>query len=185
MLETDEELARLQGVLDASFAAAGAHLRGIYADARMSAADLARRMSGMCLLTLATVAADGRPIAGAVDGYLLHGDLWFGSAETAVRTRHLRRNPAVSATWLPDPYTQFTVHGDIEIVPFDDDRVAPLRQAMADHYVPTEGTEWLGFLDALQRDRSPAFRISPRKAFGYYRPPTADPSPADQGTGGR
>ena len=46
-------------------AGAGEHLRGIITgERRLSAAELAGRLQGMRLLTVATVTADGRPHAG-------------------------------------------------------------------------------------------------------------------------
>jgi hypothetical protein len=169
MFETEAEIAALQALLDRSMARAGPHLRSIFEGARMPAHDLVAKMTGMRLLTVATVSRDGRPFAGAVDGYLLHGELWFSSGPDAVRTRQLRRNPAVSATWLPDESTQLTVHGEVEIVPFGDARTAELRQAMLDHYVPIAGPEWAGFVDELERDGAVAFRIVASRAFGYHR----------------
>ncbi|GAA4159524.1 hypothetical protein GCM10022286_14080 [Gryllotalpicola daejeonensis] len=170
MLETPDEVAALQTLLDRSIASAGPHLREIFTDdVLMSASEVIERMPGMQLLTVATVSRDGRPIAGAVDGYLLHGELWFSSGAKAVRTAQLRRNPAVSATWLPDETTQLIVHGEVEIMPFGDARAAPMRQAMIDHYVPIEGPEWARFIDELVDDGSVAFRIAARKAFAYHR----------------
>jgi hypothetical protein len=170
MLETSAELAALQALLDRSIASAGPHLRGIFTeDVRMSAADIAMRMPGMQLLTIATVSAAGLPVAGAVDGYLLHGELWFSSGGDGVRTRHLRRRPAVSATWLPDESTQLIVHGEVELIPFGDERAAELRQAMLDHYVPREGAEWAEFIPQLIDEGAVAFRLRARRAFGYHR----------------
>ncbi|GAA4176680.1 pyridoxamine 5'-phosphate oxidase family protein [Gryllotalpicola koreensis] len=174
MWETPDEVAALQSLLDRSIAAAGPHLREIFTlDVLLPAAEIVRRMPGMQLLTVATVSRDGRPITGAVDGYLLHGELWFSSGARAVRTTHLRRNPAVSATWLPDESTQLIVHGDVEILPFGDARVAELRQAMINHYVPIEGPEWARFMDELQDDGAVAFRIAAQKAFAYFREPSS------------
>src|SRR3979490_2497978 len=66
MLETAEELGNLQQLLDRSMAGAGEHLRGIITgERRLSAAQLAGRLQGMRLLTVATVTPDGRPLAGA------------------------------------------------------------------------------------------------------------------------
>ncbi|HEX5299677.1 MAG TPA: pyridoxamine 5'-phosphate oxidase family protein, partial [Streptosporangiaceae bacterium] len=80
MLETPEELDELQQLLDRSAAGAGSHLRGIITDERrLSAAQLTGRLTGMRLLVAATVTADGRPLAGPVDGYFLHGTFWFSS----------------------------------------------------------------------------------------------------------
>jgi hypothetical protein len=54
VLETPEELARLQELLDRSAAAAGPHMRGIITpDRRLTAAQLCERLRGLCLLTLA------------------------------------------------------------------------------------------------------------------------------------
>ena len=90
MLETPEELDDLQRLLDRSAAGAGDHLRGIITDERrLSAVQLAGRLTGMRLLVAATVTADGRPLAGPVDGYFLHGTFWFSSGRNSVRMRHL------------------------------------------------------------------------------------------------
>src|ERR1700761_780858 len=102
MLETPEELGNLQRLLDNSMAGAGEHLRGIITgERRLSAADLAGRLEGMRLLTVATVTADGRPLAGPGGGYFLAGTVWFSSRRNSVRMRPRAAGPAVSATHLP------------------------------------------------------------------------------------
>ena len=69
MLETPEEMDRLQQLLDDSAGRAGAHLREIITDERrLSAVQLCHVLTGMRLLVVATVTADGRPLTGAVDG---------------------------------------------------------------------------------------------------------------------
>ena len=116
MLETPTNSPRLQALLDASMAAAGPHLRDII-DGRAPAERRRGRPSvsqGMRLLVLATVTADGRPLAGPVDGYFLHGTFWFSSGRDAVRMRHLAARPAVSATHLPGEELAVTVHGRAE-----------------------------------------------------------------------
>jgi general stress protein 26 len=165
MLETPEELGNLQRLLDSSMAGAGEHLRGIITgERRLSAADLAGRLEGMRLLTVATVTADGRPLAGPVDGYFLHGTFWFSSGRNSVRMRHLAARPAVSATHLPGEELAVTVHGRAELVELRDPAAAELRQAMLDWYVPRQGPEfesWLNALDAV------AARIEPAKMFTF------------------
>jgi general stress protein 26 len=165
MLETPEELGNLQRLLDRSMAGAGEHLRGIITgERRLSAADLAGRLPGMRLLTVATVTADGRPLAGPVDGYFLHGTFWFSSGRNSVRMRHLAARPAVSATHLPGEELAVTVHGRAELVELRDPAAAELRQAMLDWYVPRQGPEfesWLNALDAV------AARIEPAKMFTF------------------
>jgi hypothetical protein len=165
MLETSEELDRLQTVLDASMAGAGPHLRDIISDERrVDAQRLAERLQGLCLLVLATATADGRPLGGPVDGYFLHGTFWFSSGTQSVRMRHLAARPSVSATYLPGEDFAVTVHGRAECHPMHDAACAELRQAMLDAYVPKQGPafeEWLANVDAI------AARIEPAKIFTF------------------
>jgi hypothetical protein len=165
MLETPEELDNLQRLLDRSMAGAGEHLRGIITgERRLSAAELAGRLPGMRLLVVATVTADGRPLAGPVDGYFLHGTFWFSSARNSVRMRHLAARPAVSATHLPGEELAVTVHGRAELVGLREPAGAELRQAMLDWYVPRQGPEFETWLDALD---AVAARIEPEKIFTF------------------
>jgi hypothetical protein len=166
MLETSEELGRLQQLLDASMAAAGPHLRGIISEERrLSAPELAERLQGMRLLVLATVTADGRPLAGPVDGYFLHGTFWFSSGRDSVRMRHLAARPAVSATHLPGEDLAVTVHGRAETFVIDDPGFGALRQAVLDEYLPKQGPSfeaWLDDADAV------GARIVPEKMFTFH-----------------
>jgi hypothetical protein len=165
MLESPQELDRLQSLLDASMASAGPHLRGIISDERrLDARQLAGRLQGLCLLVLATTTADGRPLAGPVDGYFLHGTFWFSSGTESVRMRHLATRPAASATHLPGEDFAVTVHGRAQCYPMDDPACAELRQAVLDVYLPKQGPafeEWLNNADAL------AARIEPEKIFTF------------------
>ena len=146
-------------------AGAGEHLRGIITDERrLPAAGLARRLQGMRLLAVATVTADGRPLAGPVDGYFLHGTFWFSSARNSVRMRHLAARPAVSAIHLPGEELAVTVHGQAELVDLREPAGAELRQAMLDWYVPRQGPEFESWLDALD---AVAARIEPAKMFTF------------------
>jgi general stress protein 26 len=166
MLETPEEMADLQALLDASMAAAGPHLRDIItAERRLGAAELTERLNGMRLLVLATVTADGRPLTGPVDGYFLHGTFWFSSGRDAVRVHHLGARPACSATHLPGEDLAVTVHGRAELFALDDPAFGELRQAMLDEYLPKQGRsfeEWLDSADAL------GARIVPEKLFTFH-----------------
>lgn len=166
MLETPEELDRLQAVLDASMASAGPHLRDIISDERrLDARELSGRLQSLCLLVLATSTADGRPLAGPVDGYFLHGTFWFSSGTQSVRLRHLAARPSCSATYLPGEELAVTVHGRVErLLSMKDPACAELRQAMLDAYLPKQGPafeEWLDNADAI------AARIEPGKIFTF------------------
>ena len=165
MLENPAEIDRLQQLLERSAADAGAHLRGIVTDERrLSAAQVIERLQGMRLLTVATVTADGRPLAGPVDGYFLHGSFYFSSGRNSVRMRHLAARPAVSATYLPGEELAVTVHGRAELFDLSDPAGAELRRAILDWYVPRQGPEfetWLDQLDAV------AARIAAEKLFTF------------------
>ena len=167
MLETPEELDRLQGLLDASMTSAGPHLRDIISpERRLDARQLTERLQGLRLLVLATATADGRPLAGPVDGYFLHGTFWFSSGTRSVRMRHLASRPHCSATYLPGEELAVTVHGRVErLLPMADPAAAELRQAMLDAYLPKQGPsfeEWLENADAI------AARIEPEKMFTFH-----------------
>jgi hypothetical protein len=165
MEESPEELQELQSLLDVSMDRAGPHLRSIITPERcLDATQLTERLQGMRLLVLATVTADGRPLCGPVDGYFLHGTFWFSSGRDAVRMRHLRVRPEVSATHLPGDDLAVTVHGRAELFELDDPSYGELRKAMLDEYVPKQGgafEQWLDGADAL------GARIVPEKIFTF------------------
>jgi uncharacterized pyridoxamine 5'-phosphate oxidase family protein len=164
MNETPEDLAALQELLDRSFEEAGAHLlRIITPDRRLTAEQVSERLTGMCLLALATVTADGRPIVGPVDGVFHRGAFHFGSAPDSVRFRHIRARPQVSATHLPGEELAVTVHG--RAVPVDVKTDLGFRQALLDIYVPRYGESWeTDFLDS-----GPIYaRIEAERMFTFH-----------------
>jgi Pyridoxamine 5'-phosphate oxidase len=150
MHETAEDIRALQELLDRSHAAAGRHLRGIISEERrVGAAELAERLTGMTLLALATVTADGRPLVGPVDGIFYRGAFHFGTAPNAVRWRHILARPHVSATHLPGEEFAVTVHGRAVPLDLKAPEAAGFRQTVLDIYVPRYGPEWeTEFLDA-------------------------------------
>lgn len=165
MLETPDDIGRLQELLDRSAADAGPHLRGIITgERRLSAAGVCQLLQGLRLLVVATVTADGRPLAGPVDGFFLHGSFCFSSGRNSVRMRHLAVRPAVSATHVPGEALAVTVHGRAELFDLHGPDAAELRQAMLDHYVPRQGPAfetWLDQVDAI------GARIMAEKMFTF------------------
>jgi uncharacterized pyridoxamine 5'-phosphate oxidase family protein len=147
--ETADDLAALQDLLDRSAATAGPHLRSIITDdRRLTAPEVCARLFGVCLLVLATVTIDGRPLAGPVDGIFHRGAFHFGSSPDSVRFRHIARNPHVSASHVPDEALTVTVHGCAVPVDVHAPEQAELRQTLLDVYVPRYGAAWEGFLDS-------------------------------------
>ena len=168
MRETEADLAWVQRLLDASFEQAGQHLlRIITPERRLSAEQVAERLTGMCLLALATVTADGRPIVGPVDGIFLHGRFHFGSSPDSLRARHIRERPHVSATHLPGEELAVTVHGTAVPAPVQGEEGTELRQALIDIYSPRDGTE------AAEQfiDSGPIYwRVEPERMFSFHLP---------------
>jgi hypothetical protein len=147
--ETPADIAALQELLDASHAAAGRHLRSIITpERRLTAAAVVERLTGMRLLALATVTADGRPIVGPVDGILYRGSFHFGSAADSVRFGHIRERPQVSATHLPGEELAVTVHGRAVLIDVAAAEHADFRETVLGIYVPRYGGEWEDFLDS-------------------------------------
>ena len=173
MQETPEDLAALQALLDRSMDGAGAHLKRIITDdRRLTAADVAERLTGMRLLALATATADGRPIVGPVDGIFFRGAFHFGSAPDSVRFRHIRERPHVSATHLPGEELAVTVHGRAVQVDVQSEADADFRQTLLDVYTPRYGADWENFLDSgvayarIEAERMFTFQMPPDSAGG-------------------
>ena len=169
MHETREDLDRLQQLLDRSYASAGAHLQRIHTpERRLTAEQVAEKLTGMVLLSLATVTKDGRPIVGPVDGIFFRGAFHFGSAPDSVRFKHIGKRPHVSATHLPGEELSVTVHGKARAV----DVEGQFRQTLLEIYVPRYGPAWEKFLES-----GVAYaRIDADRMFTFFMEPGSEPS---------
>lgn len=177
MHETADDLVRLQDLLDRSYAAAGPHLARIHTpERRLTALEVVDLLTGMRLLTVATVTADGRPVAGPVDGIFFRGAFHFGSSPDSVRFRHLAVRPQVSAVHLPGEHLAVTVHGRAVPVDISDTTGAGLRSTLLEIYVPRYGPQWETFLDSgpvyarIDADRMFTFHVTqiPEPNGGAY-----------------
>ena len=165
MHETPEDIVALQALLDHSYEAAGGHMRRITTpERRVMADELVARLTGMCLLVLATVTADGRPVTGPVDGIFYRGAFHFGTAPDAIRMRHIRKRPQVSATHLPAEEFAVNLQGRAVEIDIRAPEHAGFRQTLLDIYVPRYGPEWeTSFLDS-----GPVYaRIEAEKMFTF------------------
>jgi hypothetical protein len=160
--ETAADVVKLSGLLDDSYARAGAHLRSIWGpQTRLSADELIRELAGVQVFDLATVTARGEPRVAPVDGLFYRGAFWFGSSERSVRVRNIRANPAVSGVVTRGLETFLViVHGDaIEMDP---------REAGAEGFAryPQElyDFDW----DAMHSS-SPYARIEAHTMFAFMR----------------
>jgi nitroimidazol reductase NimA-like FMN-containing flavoprotein (pyridoxamine 5'-phosphate oxidase superfamily) len=162
MHESPADVEALQGLLDRSYAAAGPHLLSIHTpERRLDARQVISRLRGMCLLSLATVTADHRPIVGPVDGVFHRGAFHFGSSPDSLRFRHLRARPQVSAAHVPGEELAVTVHG--RAVAVDTRPGSELRSTLLEVYEPRYGAEWEEFLDS-----GPVYaRIDAERMFAF------------------
>ena len=138
MHENDDELEALQRLLDDSYERAGAHLRSIITpERRLTARQVSLALTGMQVIDLATVTADGRPRVAPVDGVFLRGRFHFGSSPDSLRFRHLRDRPWVSAAHTRGEVLGVVVHGRAREVDTTED--TGLRAALLEIY----GEGWL------------------------------------------
>jgi nitroimidazol reductase NimA-like FMN-containing flavoprotein (pyridoxamine 5'-phosphate oxidase superfamily) len=167
MHETPADIAAMQELLDRSFASAGPHLLGIITpERRMTAEEVAERLTGMRLLALATVSSDGRPIVGPVDGVFYRGSFHFGSSPDSLRFRHIRKRPQVSATHLPGEELAVTVHGRAVPLDIKSEESAGFRAALLEVYIPLYGDGYERFVDSgpvyarIEADRMFTFQMN-------------------------
>jgi Pyridoxamine 5'-phosphate oxidase len=163
MHETDDDLSALQELLDASYARAGAHLRSIWEqDSRLDAQQLSAELTGVQVLDLATVTPRGEPRVAPVDGLFFRGRFWFGSADTSLRFRNIRRNPAVSGAITRGLETFLViVHGRA----VETDPRGPDAGGFADYIRGVYDFDW----DAVHPD-APYAWIDARTMLAFKRP---------------
>src|SRR4051794_4532830 len=112
MFETDDELARLQTLLDGSHARSTEHLRGIINDDRtLSASHIAGLLTGMKVITAASVTANGEPRISAMDGHFLHGTWTFSTSRSSAKAHHLAARPGVSVAHVDGEALAVFGHG--------------------------------------------------------------------------
>jgi general stress protein 26 len=133
MLETADDLARLQALLDDSHARSTDHLRGIiHGDRTLSAPQVAGLLTGMKVITVATVTAGGEPRISAVDGHFLHGTWTFSTSRTSAKARHLARRPGVSVAHVDGEALAVFSHG--RVVELAGEELAKTDRHWTSHY---------------------------------------------------
>lgn len=135
MYETADEVERLQALLDASHGAATGHLRSIiHGDRRLSAADLVALLTGMKVVTVATVTARGEPRISAMDGHFLHATWSFSTSGTSAKAQHMRARPQVSVAHVDGEELAVFSHGHVEQVADGDDDFEATLAHWTRHY---------------------------------------------------
>ncbi len=133
MLETPDDLDRLQALLDDSHARATEHLRGIiHGDRTLTATHIAGLLTGMKVITAATVTARGEPRISAMDGHFLHGTWTFSTSRSSAKARHLARRPAISVAHVDGEELAVFSHG--RVVELEGEELAGVDAHWTGHY---------------------------------------------------
>ena len=159
MLETPEDLADLQELLDRSHAGSTEHLRAIIGPHRtLSAADIAALLTGMKVLSVATVTARGEPRISALDGHFLHATWTFSTSGTAAKARHIARRPAVSIAHIDNEELAVFAHGQVQTMHPGE----PLWDETLAHWTAHYGSSPLSWGDDVR-----LYRFQPDWMVGY------------------
>ena len=169
MYETDAELDALDVLLDRSVSGATAHLRSIIrpGERTLTARQLAEVLSGMCVLAVATVTANGEPRISAVDGHFLHGCWVFGTERSAAKARHLHARPAASAAHLRGETLGVFTHGTVEVLNPPAGSADPQWDDILDYLTSHYGESPLSWGDVVM------YRLRPRWMAAYASQPQA------------
>jgi len=136
MHETLAELEELDALLTRSLRGSSEHLRSIVTEGErtLDATETCRVLTGMRTLSLATVTAAGEPRISGVDGHFLHARWVFTTSATAVKVRHLRARPAVSAGHLVGDDLGVFCHGRAEMLTPDHPDFPAVEDHLVGHY---------------------------------------------------
>lgn len=130
MLETAEDVARLDALLRQSIERAGPFLRSSFEmpEHSLSAQQLIAYLQGVQTVALATVTARGEPRVAPIGAIFYRGQFYIPTTMEAARTRHVARRPAVSLTLFADDGLAVITHGKAVIVRPDTPDFAPVEQ---------------------------------------------------------
>lgn len=158
MDETAQEFHELQRVLDMSYAGASGHLRGIIDDGRtLRAGEICGLLTGMKVLSAATVTKRGEPRVSALDGHFLHGRWTISTSASSPKARQLRANPAISVAHLDGEELAVFTHGTIEWLTADH----PDHESTLAHWTRHYGSSPLSWGDTV------LMRVRPSWVVGY------------------
>jgi Pyridoxamine 5'-phosphate oxidase len=114
VFETPEQIAALDTLLSASRDRASSHLQSIVTSEKtLDARQTIALLSGMRLLSLATVTAHGEPRISAADGHFLHGRWVFGTDRAAAKAANLAARPAASVSYTDGEEVGVWTHGHV------------------------------------------------------------------------
>src|SRR5262245_22399988 len=116
MYESEAQIVELQALIDRSFATANEHLLVISTpERRLNAAQVVQLLQGTRHVAFATANSRGQPFVAPFDGLFLWGRFYVGTDASALRARHIRRQPTVSLTHFQGDEYAVVVHGEATI----------------------------------------------------------------------
>lgn len=118
MRERDDDIQGLAELIQRSNESAGEFLRSAFEipEKTLTAAQLVRKLQGTITVVLATVSSTGSPRTAPVLALFYRAAFCIPTVQTALRTRHVRRNPAVSLSLYEGNDFAVIAHGDATLV---------------------------------------------------------------------
>src|SRR5260370_30282994 len=112
MRETQEDIERLQGLLDSSIERAGAFLRRSFQmpEHSLTAQQLIDCWLDVQTVALATVTTRGEPRIAPIGSLLYPGDIYIPTVATAPPTPHVIKPPPPTLTLFPETQPAICVH---------------------------------------------------------------------------
>lgn len=168
MRETAAELIELQALIDRSHASAGPHMRGIIHPGKysLSAAQVVRLLDGMKTIAVAAPAPNGDPLVGPMDGWFLHGKLFWSSGGDAVRIKGLRKRPRASVVYFEGERCAITAHGQAVLMYAGHPEVNEIDALFREHY-ESSAFDW--------SEHGVYVRLDADRFYTYSRTPDAFP----------
>jgi hypothetical protein len=135
MYESEEDVRRLQEMLDRTLAGANPHLASIVSpDRRLTARQVVTYLQGTKHVAFATVNERGQPRVAPLDGVFVRGRITVSTGPQAARLRHLRANPACSAVHMDGDRVGVVVHGCAQLLEEGDSGVDELDRVWREIY---------------------------------------------------
>jgi uncharacterized pyridoxamine 5'-phosphate oxidase family protein len=159
MFESDDEIERLQALLDRTLARANPHLvKIVKPERRLNARQVVRYLQGTKHVAFATVNAKGEPRVAPLDGVFIRGRFTVSTGGKAARLAHLRANPACSAAHMDGDTVGIVAHGHASIIGPGDDGADEIEPVWRDIYgwSPFEWGEGVVFM-----------RVEPTSMWAY------------------
>jgi GNAT superfamily N-acetyltransferase len=143
MRETQEDIERLQTLLDTSIKRAGAFLRRSFQmpEHSLTAQQLIDCWLNVQTVALATITTRGEPRIAPISSLLYRGEIYIPTVATAARTRHVMKRPAVSLTLFRENELAIIVHGYAAIISPDHADFETLENLLY-AYTYTKAGEW-------------------------------------------